>query len=62
MSQKNTFINDSKKAWNKSPVDIKNASSLNSAKVAIKKFVKMLPVWSKNDHETHTFIIHVLFT
>ena len=41
---KNTFINDSKKAWNKSPLDIKNASSLQSAKVAIKKFVKMLPV------------------
>ena len=40
---KNTFINDSKKAWNKSPLDIKNASSLQSAK-AIKKFVKMPPV------------------
>ena len=40
---KNTFINDSKKAWNKSPLDLKNASSLQSAK-AIKKFVKMPPV------------------
>ena len=41
---KNTFINDSKKAWNKSPADIKNATNLHGVKIAIKKFVKTLPV------------------
>ena len=41
---KNTFINDSIKAWNKSPMDLKNSLSVNGVKKAIKSFVKLLPV------------------
>ena len=39
-----TFNNDAKKKWNLVPTNIKECTSLNSAKSAIKKFVTMLPI------------------
>ena len=39
-----TFINDATRAWNKAPENIKDCTSLYSAKKAIKAFVKTLPV------------------
>ena len=41
---KKTFINDSVKAWNLAPNDIKSANSIYGAKVAIKQFVKTIPI------------------
>ena len=41
---KNTFINDGIKAWNSVPNSIKECNSYASAKNAIKKFVKTLPI------------------
>ena len=38
------FNNDAKKLWNKAPQDIKDCSSLQMAKKAIKTFVKQLPI------------------
>ena len=52
---KNTFINDSIKAWNKSPLEIKNAKNLYGAKAAIRKFVTILPVWA----EKCRIILHI---
>ena len=40
----NTFINDCKKVWNLSSIDIKNCKSLYTAKKAIKIFVNTLPM------------------
>ena len=40
---KKTFINDSIKAWNRAPNDLKNKANIYGAKAAIKKFVKTLP-------------------
>ena len=39
-----TFNNDAKKIWNLVPTSIKECTSLNTAKSAIKKFVTMLPI------------------
>ena len=41
---KNTFINDSIKAWSKSSMEIKNSNTVYGVKNAIKKFVTLLPV------------------
>ena len=40
---KNTYYNDSVKAWNRAPDNIKNCKSIWSAKKAIKSFVQTLP-------------------
>ena len=39
-----TFINDSIKAWNLAPNELKTTMTINGAKAAIKKFVKTLPI------------------
>ena len=39
-----TFINDSIKAWNLAPNELKTTVTINGAKAAIKKFVKTLPI------------------
>ena len=39
-----TFINDSIKAWNRAPNDLKNTVTIHGAKAAIKKFVKTIPI------------------
>ena len=41
---KATFINDATRAWNKVPANIRECTSLYSAKKAITTFVKTLPV------------------
>ena len=41
---KNTFINDGIKAWNLAPTSIKDCNTFASAKTAIKKFVKSIPI------------------
>ena len=41
---KNTFINDGVKAWNLAPISIKECNTFASAKIAIKKFVKTIPI------------------
>ena len=41
---KNTFINDGIKAWNLAPKNVKECTTYSSAKLAIKKFVKTLPI------------------
>ena len=41
---KETFINDSIKAWNRAPNEIKNTVSIHGAKATIKKFVKTIPI------------------
>ena len=41
---KNTFYNDGVQAWNKIPENIKKCKTIWSAKKAIKKFVKTLPM------------------
>ena len=41
---KNTFINDSVKAWNLAPLKIKSCNSYASAKTEIKKFIKTIPI------------------
>ena len=41
---KDTFINDSIKAWNKAPTDLKSKQCLSGAKASIKKFVTTLPI------------------
>ena len=41
---KNTFINDSIKAWNNAPNELKNNRCLSGAKATIKKFVATLPI------------------
>ena len=41
---KNTFINDSIKAWNNAPNELKNNRCLSGAKASIKKFVATLPI------------------
>ena len=41
---KKTFINDSIKAWNKAPNELKNTVNINGAKAAIKNFVKTIPI------------------
>ena len=38
-----SFNNDAKKLWNMAPVKIKSCASINTAKKAIKSFVKTLP-------------------
>ena len=40
---KRTFINDGIKAWNMAPNDVKKCVTFESAKKAIKTFVKTLP-------------------
>ena len=39
-----SFISDASKAWNNTPTDIKECTSIWTAKKAIKKFVKKLPI------------------
>ena len=39
-----TFINDAIKLWNNAPSDLKDCKTLYSAKKAIKKFSKSLPI------------------
>ena len=41
---KKTFINDSIKAWNLAPKDLKNKQNIFGAKKAIKEFVKTIPI------------------
>ena len=41
---KDTFKNDSIKAWNNSPMDLKTINSLSGANALIEKFVKTLPI------------------
>ena len=41
---KKTFINDSIKAWNHAPNELKNTVNIHGAKAAIKKYVKTLPM------------------
>ena len=41
---KKTFINDSIKAWNCAPNELKNTANIYGAKAAIKIFVKTLPI------------------
>ena len=41
---KNTFMNDSIKAWNNAPLTIKACQTVWAAKRMIRKFVKTLPV------------------
>ena len=41
---KKTFNNDSIKAWNLAPKDLKDKGNIYGAKAATKKFVKMLPI------------------
>ena len=40
---KNTFIGDATRLWNKAPLNIKNAMTINVAKKEIKAFCKSLP-------------------
>ena len=39
-----SFLSDASKAWNACPIEIKNSSSLWSAKKSIMKFVETLPI------------------
>ena len=41
---KSSFISDASKAWNRTPNDIKECPTIWTAKKAIKKFVKLLPI------------------
>ena len=41
---KSSFLSDASKAWNKTPMEIKECNTLWSAKKAIKTFVKQLPI------------------
>ena len=41
---KKTFINDSIKAWNLAPNELKNSVSIYGAKNVIKKIVKTIPI------------------
>ena len=41
---KSSFLSDASKAWNKTPIEIKECNTLWSAKKAIKTFVKQLPI------------------
>ena len=40
----NSFINDSKKVWNKCPDELRNKIVTHPPKMLIKKFVKTLPL------------------
>ena len=40
----NSFMGDCPRLWNAAPLEIKNAKTISSAKNAIKKFIKTLPV------------------
>ena len=39
-----TFLNDGIRLWNNAPLDLKNSTSIYSAKKLIKSFVKTLPI------------------
>ena len=41
---KNTFKNDSKKAWNKAQMELKNKPIILGAKTSINFFVKTIPI------------------
>ena len=41
---KSSFLSDASKAWNKTPMEIKECNTLWSARKAIKSFVKQLPI------------------
>ena len=41
-----TYLNETSKAWNKTPSEIKSCNSIWAAKKEIKKFVKELPISS----------------
>ena len=39
-----TFLNDGIRLWNNAPLELKNSTSIYSAKKLIKSFVKTLPI------------------